>query len=321
MSADMEPGMHSQAVVLEKPGRISVADLAICDPCDEDVVVEVETSGISTGTEKLLWSGKMPHFPGMAYPLVPGYETVGRVVEAGSASERRRGDRVFVPGSNCFGEVRGLFGGAASHLVVPGRRTAVLSEAIGDEAILVALAATAWHAIDPERLRPPELIVGHGALGRLIARTVIATGGKPPMVWEVNPQRRAGADGYTVLDPAEDERRDYHRICDVSGDADIFDTLIGRLARGGEITLAGFYDRRVSFSFPPAFMREARLRVAAEWRPEDLAGCTGLIETGALSLAGLITHTGTPAGVEHAYRTAFEDPACLKMVLDWRNAS
>lgn len=313
--------MQTQAVVLEKPGQIAIADLAISNPTGEDVVVEVERSGISTGTEKLLWSGKMPHFPGMAYPLVPGYETVGTVVEAGRESGRRPGDRVFVPGANCYGEVRGLFGGAASHLVAAGRRTVVLGEAAGDEAILVALAATAWHAIDPERLRPPDLIVGHGVLGRLVARTVIATGGKPPTVWEVDPRRRDGAEGYRVVDPAEDDRRDYHRICDVSGDADIFDMLIGRLARGGEIALAGFYDRRVSFSFPPAFMREARLRVAAEWRPEDLAACTGLIEAGALSLKGLITHTGTPAGVEHAYRTAFDDPACLKMVLDWRKPS
>ena len=34
-------------------------------------------------TEKLLWNGTMPHFPGMGYPLVPGYESVGRVIEAG----------------------------------------------------------------------------------------------------------------------------------------------------------------------------------------------------------------------------------------------
>jgi 3-hydroxyethyl bacteriochlorophyllide a dehydrogenase len=313
--------MRTQAVVLEEPGRISIADLLISDPCEEDIVVEVEHSGISTGTEKLLWDGRMPHFPGMAYPLVPGYETVGTVVEAGAASGRRVGERVFVPGADCYGEVRGLFGGAASHLVAAGRRTAPLGEGIGDDAILIALAATAWHAIDPERLRPPELIVGHGALGRLMARTVIATGGKPPTVWEVNPDRRGGADGYEVIDPAQDGRRDYHRICDVSGDADILDQLGGRLARGGEVALAGFYDRRVSFSFPPAFMREARLRVAAEWRPQDLVACTRAIESGALSLSGLITHTRTPAGVEDAYRTAFEDPACLKMVLDWRKAS
>lgn len=313
--------MRSQAVVLEHPGSIALADLALADPGAEDVVVEVERSGISTGTEKLLWSGRMPQFPGLAYPLVPGYETVGVVSEAGPGSGLRGGQRVFVPGANCYGPVRGLFGGAASRIVVSGRRTVRLSDALGDEAVLIALAATAWHALEPDLRRPPELVVGHGALARLAARIVIATGGPAPTVWEIDPVRRAGDHPYAVLDPEDDPRRDYHRILDLSGDAGIFDRLVSRIARGGEIALGGFYAERISFAFPPAFMREARFRVAAEWRPEDLEAVTAMIEAGRLSLAGLITHSRTPDRVEEAYRTAFGDASCLKMVLDWRNAA
>jgi 3-hydroxyethyl bacteriochlorophyllide a dehydrogenase len=312
--------MRSQAVVLETPGRIALAELDLVDPGHDDVVVDVEHSGISTGTEKLLFSGRMPDFPGLAYPLVPGYETVGTVVEAGPQSLRRVGDRVFVPGANCYGAVRGLFGGAAARIVVPGRRTLSVSPAIGDEAVLLALAATAWHAVSPDLSRPPELIVGHGALGRLAARIVLATGGKAPTVWETDPVRRTGGQGYAVIDPQTDERRDYHRILDLSGDAGIFDRLVSRIARGGEIALGGFYADRVSFAFPPAFMREARFRVAAEWRPSDLEAVSRLIEAGRLSLAALITHHAMPADAGDAYRTAFGDPSCLKMVLDWRTA-
>ena len=40
---------------------------------------------------------------GMGYPLVPGYESVGRVRSAGERSGNARvGDRVFVPGARCF---------------------------------------------------------------------------------------------------------------------------------------------------------------------------------------------------------------------------
>jgi 3-hydroxyethyl bacteriochlorophyllide a dehydrogenase len=66
-------------------------------------------------------------------------------------------------------------------------------------------------------------------------------------------------------------------------------------------------------------MREARIRVAAEWRETDLVAVRGLAESGALSLDGLITHRCEAAEAATAYRTAFNDPACLKMVLDWRN--
>ena len=89
----------------------------------------------------------------------------------------------------------------------------------------------------------------------------------------------------------------------------------------GEIVLAGFYSERLSFAFPPAFMREARLRVAAEWQPSDLVAIKRLIESGRLSFDGLITHHHDALDASNAYRTAFEDPACLKMVLNWSSLS
>jgi 3-hydroxyethyl bacteriochlorophyllide a dehydrogenase len=105
----------------------------------------------------------------------------------------------------------------------------------------------------------------------------------------------------------------------VSGDASLVEPLIGRLGRGGEIVLAGFYSAPLSFTFPPAFMREARLRVAAEWSSGELEEVLALIGDGRLNLDGLITHREPAHRAGAAYRTAFGDPRCLKMVLDWRN--
>ena len=308
--------MNTLAVVLEKPLHLSLCELDLAAAGDDDVVVEIEWSGISTGTEKLLWSGRMPSFPGMGYPLVPGYESVGRISAAGRGSGRRVGDRVFVPGARCFGDVRGLFGGAASRVVVPGARALPVEEHLGERAILLALAATAYHAA---RGAPatPELIVGHGVLGRLLARLAVMAGGTP-VVWERDPQRAAGGAGYAVIDPAADERRNYRAIFDVSGDASLLDTLIGRLAPGGEIVLAGFYSDPLAFTFAPAFMREATIRCAAQWQEEDLATVKALAESGRLSLDDLITHRRDARDADAAYRTAFGDPACLKMILDWR---
>jgi 3-hydroxyethyl bacteriochlorophyllide a dehydrogenase len=313
--------MDTTAVVLEQPEKLALRQLDLSAPGDDDVVVDVEWSGISTGTERLLWSGQMPPFPGMGYPLVPGYESVGRVSRAGSQSGRREGERVFVAGARCFGPVKGLFGGAASRIVVPGAKALPIDERLGERAILLALAATAYHVTSMPGAARPDLIVGHGVLGRLLARLAVIAGGPSPVVWERNPERAVGAIGYTVVDPAEDKRRDYRTICDVSGDPGILDSLIARLAPAGEVVLAGFYREPLAFAFPPAFMREARLRIAAEWRPSDMAQVKWLVESGLLSLDGLITHRREAGEAPDAYRTAFDDPACLKMILDWRHPS
>ena len=83
--------------------------------------------------------------------------------------------------------------------------------------------------------------------------------------------------------------------------------------------LAGFYSAPLSFAFPPAFMKEARFRVAAEWTRDDLIATRALVESGTLSLDGLITHRASAHDGYDAYETAFTDPACLKMMMTWEH--
>ncbi len=309
--------MNATAVILSGPKELALGQLELNAPGDDDIVVDVSHSGISTGTEKLFWDGRMPPFPGMGYPLVPGYEATGEVVEAGRGTNLIPGDRVFVPGANCYEGAFGLFGGASSRLVTNASRAVKIDSTLGAEGALLALAATARHSMAGLDKAMPELIVGHGVLGRLLARLTIAAGAPAPTVWEIDPARRTGATGYNVIDPETDDRRDYRTIYDASGAPDVLNQLIGRIAKGGEVVLAGFYPGEISFGFVPAFMKEARLRIAAEWTPDDLTATRQLIEGGALSLSGLITHTRNASDATEAYTTAFNDPACLKMILDW----
>ena len=309
--------MDTSAVILKGPRDIAVERLRLTDPGEGDLVVDIRHSGISTGTEKLFWSGDMPPFPGMGYPLVPGYEAAGEVVEADSSTGFRVGDHVFVPGANCYSDAFGLFGGASHRLVTAADRVTRIDPTLGPRGALLALAATARHAMAGMEKSPPDLIVGHGVLGRLLARMTIAAGAPAPKVWEIDSDRQSGATGYEVIAPDDDDRTDYRSIYDASGNAGLLNSLIGRIERGGEIVLAGFYAEPISFAFPPAFMKEARFRVAAEWRHDDLAATRALVESGALSLDDLITHERPADAAPDAYRTAFDDPRCLKMILNW----
>jgi len=313
--------LQTSAVLLKGPKDLSLAMLDIEEPGDGDLVVETQYSGISSGTEKLFWSGEMPSFPGMGYPLVPGYEVAGEVVHAGRQTEFKSGDFVFVPGANCYHGAYGLFGGAARRIVTAAARVTSIDRTLGADGALLALAATAHHAIIGYGKSAPDLIVGHGVLGRLLARITLANGAPPPVVWEIEPRRVSGAMGYDVVAPDDDSCFDYRTIYDASGDGDLLNDLVGRLQRGGEIVLAGFYSEPLSFAFPPAFMKEARFRVAAEWQPEDLRSVRDLLNANILSLTGLITHEMPADKAAQAYETAFFDSSCLKMILNWEGES
>ena len=314
-------GAISTAVVFEQPGKMALRPVQLPEPHSTDCVIEVHWTGISTGTERLLWDGRMPPFPGLAYPLVPGYESVGRVVSSGDETQLEVGQQVFVPGSRGFTDVHGLFGGAARSLVVPAERLVLLPSEIESKSVLLALAATACHALRRiEDLGAPELIIGHGALGRLLARACMARYQVTPTVWETSPERREGVHSYLVLDPAEDDRRDYQRVCDVSGSSTIIDQAVKHLSKGATVLLAGFYAAPIEFDFPAAFMREIDIRISAEWQSGDMQTALELVSGGDLSLSGIITHDHPYDSAETAYQQAFSDPRCLKMVLDWRDA-
>ena len=186
---------------------------------------------------------------------------------------------------------------------------------------MLALAATAYHAVSggggQEPFTPPDLIVGHGVMGRLLARLTVAAGFAPPTVWETQAERAHGAEGYTVIRPEDDDHRAYQAIYDVSGDTLLLDTLIQRIRPGGELVLAGLLNQNLHFSTAQAVLREARIRLSGEWKRPDLLAINQLVETGQLSLKGLITHVQTAQSATAAYETAFGDVACLKMVLDW----
>ena len=317
--------MKAQAIVFEAPQSIAVRTLELAPMGPRDVEVAVSFSGISTGTERLLWDGTMPPFPGLSYPMVPGYETVGTVASLGAeVTGLALGDLVFLPGSYAFQGVQNIFGGSGSRLVVPHERAVKLDAALGVKGVLLALAATAHHVFTVGReglpWAYPDLIIGHGIMGRLLARMVVAAGKPAPVVWETQAVRQSGALGYGVIHPDDDARKDYRCICDVSGDSGILNRVIPKMAPGGEVVLAGFYKQDLSFSYAMAFMREASIRVAAQWKKHDLDAVVAMFHNGSLPLEGLITHFETPQRAQQAYEVAFGDPNCLKMVIDWRQA-
>ena len=313
--------IETEAVIIKDPGKLYLGNVVLREPGPGEVLVETHFSGVSTGTERLFWNGEMPAFPGMGYPLVPGYEAVGEVVDARESNKLNVGDFVFVPGANCYKDVKGLFGASAKQLIVAEEKLIKIDKNLDATGTLFALAATARHAIAGLGNKMPNLIVGHGVLGRLLARLTIAAGGEPPVVWETNPSRISGAEGYEVLNPVEDNKRDYESIYDASGDPSILDQIIQRLKKNGEIVLAGFYSNPLTFSFPPAFMREAKIRISAEFTKEDVNVTKSLIEAEALSMDNLISDTRLAEASTEAYRVAFEDTNCLKMVIDWRDAA
>lgn len=317
--------LSTSAVVISAPGEVALRDVALCDPGPDDVVVETAYTSISAGTERMLLAGQMPH-PMLRLPVVPGYETVGRVVEVGGNVSAAWRDRwVYVGGAQCFEGINAAWGGQAGRLITAVSRVIPLDDVAPRQGLLLALAATALHGVD--LLGPLDgsrlLVLGQGPVGQLAARLAQQRGAWVAAA-DLNEQRlrRATADvlvnaDKTTLEEAISEP--VTTIVEAAGSMEALTGALPLLAPGGAILLLGYYEE-LRLPYMPLFLKEARLLTAREWASGDLQRSRDLMAAGQLDVSPLLTHERPIDDVADAYDQALNDLDCLKLVLKWNGA-
>jgi bacteriochlorophyllide a dehydrogenase len=314
--------MHTNAIVIPAAGQIELQQVALVEPGPQDVVIETAFTSISAGTERMLLAGRMPH-PMLSFPVIPGYETVGRVVGVGAeADPALEGSWVYVGGARCYQGVNPAWGGQAQHLIVGHERVVPLQSLDPRQGVLLALAATALHGIDVlagvegQRM----LVLGQGPVGQIAARIA-----RSRAAWvaaaDKNPTRLARAAADIIVDVGNGSLKEQvgqpvQVIVEATGSMVALAEALPLLADGGTILLLGYYDQ-LQLPYMPLFLKQARLLTAREWAAGDLIRCRDLMINGALDVAGLITHHVPVQQYTEAYQIALEDPACLKLVLEW----
>ena len=291
-----------RAVYLQKTDAGTIADVRSLDESalpEGDVLVSVEYSTINY-KDGLAITGRFPVV--RTFPMVPGIDVAG-TVESSASPRFKPGDKVLING---YGVGDFHWGGLAqkarvkSDWLIPVPKTFSTQNAMaigtaGYTAMLCVLALEK-HGVRPEQ--GSVLVTGAaGGVGSISIALLAKL-------------------GYTVA--ASTGRIEETGFLKNLGATQIIDRAMKHLARHGEIVLAGFYSEPLHFVFPPAFMREATLRIAAQWDQADLTAVLDLVSAGKLSLDGLVTHRSPAADAPSAYETAFTHPGCLKMVLDWR---
>jgi threonine dehydrogenase-like Zn-dependent dehydrogenase len=203
--------IESRALWIERPGLASLRMQPLRAPGPGEVLVRALASGVSRGTESLVFHGEVPEseyermrapfqegdFPG---PVKYGYASVGRV-EAGPPE--LVGARVF-----CLHPHQDRYVVGAEH-VTP------LPDAVPDaRAVLAANMETAVNAMWDAGVRVGDrvAVVGGGVVGLLCAHLAARIPGVRLQVVDIDPRRGAVASalGLTLVAPA-----------DAAGDADL----------------------------------------------------------------------------------------------------
>jgi 3-hydroxyethyl bacteriochlorophyllide a dehydrogenase len=312
----------TQAVVISAPGEVGLSEVKLKAPGPGDVIVRTRFTSISAGTERMLLAGQMPH-PMLSLPVVPGYETVGRIEEIGeNVDPEWLGREVYVGGALCYEDVNSAWGGQAARLFADVERVVPLDGIEAEQGVMLALAATAQHGIDRAAIRTGErvLVLGQGPVGQLAAR-IARHQGAHVTVTDLVESRLAHAVADKIVDGKGQTLDDalgepVQVIIEATGSMDALAAALSHLDMNGRIVLLGYYTQ-VTLPYMPLFLKEAHLIAAKEWAPNDLTRCRDMIAHDLLDVAPLITHRHSIRDVKGAYETALNDPDCLKILLEW----
>jgi len=243
----------ARAFWITRPGEGRVLQAELPPPAPDEVRVRTIASGVSAGTERLVFTGGVPpsqydvmrapfqegHFPG---PVKYGYAAVG-TIEAGPPG--RIGERVF-----CLHPHQSAF-------VVPAAAAVPVPAAVPTgRAVLAANMETALNAIWDAAPAPGERVgvVGAGVVGLLTA-SLLARFGFAPVVVDVDPARArtAAALGITFVVP-HDAAGPFDLLIHASGTPAGLVWALERLAfEGRMVELSWYGERAVTLPLGAAF--------------------------------------------------------------------
>lgn len=246
--------MEMSAVLVRKIGAFELATVPVRDPEDDEVLIEVEVTGLCRTDLKLIRLGHRD----LTLPRIPGEEVVGIVRRTGrGGSDLEEGCRVYVyPGlwcGRCPSCLRGAEnlcrgmqimgfhrdGGFAEYVIAPAKSVIHVPDGLSAElAVFAEPLSCCLNALELARVGEGDTvgIWGAGPAGTLLAKASRAMGAEPLAI-EPDRRRREIAGGTS---PCGDMKFD---VCVVAvGSAKAYRDALGALhPRGRLVVFSGLH--------------------------------------------------------------------------------
>ena len=287
-------GLVAQAFWLREPGRGEIRPVTLPEPGPDDVVVRTVRSGISRGTETLVFRGAVPldqrtrmrapfqegDFPG---PVKYGYLNVG-AVEEGPAELRGRTVFCLYPHQTAY--------------VVPAGAVTIVPEGVpAARAVLAGTVETAVNALwdAAPAVGDRVAVVGAGMVGCCVARLLRRYPAVQTTIVDVDPARAVVAHALDVeFALPQDAPEDLDLVVHTSATADGLQRSLELLATEGTVVDLSWYgDSEVRLSLGGAF-HDRRLTIRSS-QVGTLSPARATRRTSADRLALALELLGDPA--------------------------
>jgi bacteriochlorophyllide a dehydrogenase len=320
----------SRALVITGEGVAALSEVKVVEPGPGEVTVRAIYSGVSTGTDRWTAQGRFD-WGSSRFPLVPGYQKVGSVVDAGDGAEDWVGRVVFAASACDFDGTTAQSGGHSefsNHRLEHVYALSGPADARLSLGISVQVGYNAAHRIQSDRVRR-VVVIGDGIIGLSGALAAIERGFEVAVVGRHDDRLSIASDaGAAAIGPggsAVEEVKAFHpeAIIDTIQTADSFGMVIDSLPSDyGQVVYSGFTP-----GLPDAWASMTRLQqrsitahFQSGWTPERLRRVLECIENDEIGISRIPIAQFGSDHAEQLFTDLIGGAAVpLASVIRWRN--
>lgn len=335
----------TRAVVYDGPGSFEVRSGPVPRPGPGEVLLRVVVAGVC-GTDLHLHAGEF----GPTYPLTPGHEVVGEVVELGAGADLRVGQQVVFDNTASCGRcvecrrARPAFctrlvaqgvnapGGFAEHVLVAADRCWDVDDLDPEVAVFAEPTACVVHGLDVLELRPGAdvLVFGAGPTGLLLTQLLRAGGAgrltvAAPTAAKLELARTGGADHVVQVDRGDAAAAraqlsqlapgGYDVVVDATGSVGVLEQTLPLTRTGGTVLVYGMAPETAVWPVSPYDVFRRELTVKGSFAQQfSFDRAVGALRSGRVKTEGMVTHRFGLDEYASALR-AVADSACTKAVI------
>jgi 3-hydroxyethyl bacteriochlorophyllide a dehydrogenase len=314
------------AVVVPGPHEITLQTVKLRPLGPEEVRLRTRYTSISAGTERMLLAGQLVEMAGLPFPCIPGYETVGEIIEAGPQVPEPQewlGRWAFIGGSYGYEGVTAAWGGQAEFVSNDYRKVYRLPEKL-DPALGVAIApaATSWHGIELMAPQPGErvLVLGQGPIGQFAAQAARLRGAHVAVA-DLSAERLEKASADLKINLSHETLKEklegpLDLLIDATGKMEALAAQLMPVRARGRVLLLGFY-QKIELPFAIPFIKELSFQTSREWAAEDIPAAGAALAEGRLQAAHMFTARFPISQIKEAYAAALDPQSGLKVLIEW----
>ncbi len=328
--------MRAEAVVFTGVRQVRYMEVEAPEPGPEDVVIELEYSWISNGTESSFLygervSGEQVTRPGdeLPFPQVAGYQKVGIVRSCGERVQGLKpGDRVFASVSKVNG-MKFDSGGHVNPSVTHKSQVWKLPEGVDPLAYSgMVLTQVGYNCGIRPAVAPGDraVVIGDGMVGQWAAQTLAHRGAEvtvlgrhdrrlallPPSIHSYNLKKDSLAQWLS-------DRTDLAIVVDTVGAMNTFRELKPAMKLNSHLVSAGFLGMAGMVDIQELRAQEITLHCPSGWTKGRMDDTLIGISEGWLQTTPLITHKFPAEEAGEAWRLIMDKSECfLGVVLEWK---